>query len=157
MLFSPLDKSSKYTANTCGLTTPPCLTSLDTRYGSDQCLPHFICIVFPCANVSLGAQSTLIPFYELVSQIISCVVLDRMLLRHQKQSMHRWAMGYKVWRSLLQQNTMSSLKTNWLLSVVPRRGEMQDNMKCSSSTINRSFNKTLLVFVDIFRGNAHHT
>jgi len=38
----------------------------------------------PCSNVSLGAQNTLAPFFELVSQIISYVVLDRMLSRHLK-------------------------------------------------------------------------
>ena len=37
-----------------------------------------------CTNVSVGAQNTLAPFFELVSQIISCVVLDQMLSRHLK-------------------------------------------------------------------------
>ena len=37
-----------------------------------------------CTNVSVGAQKTLAPFFELVSQIISCVVLDQMLSRHLK-------------------------------------------------------------------------
>jgi len=37
-----------------------------------------------CTNVSVGAQNTLAPVFELDSQIILCVVLDRMLLRHLK-------------------------------------------------------------------------
>ena len=44
MLFSSLDKSSKQTANNYGLSTPPCLTPLDTWNGSEKRLPNFICI-----------------------------------------------------------------------------------------------------------------
>ena len=40
--------------------------------------------LFFCTNASVGAQNTLSPFFELVSQIILCVVLDRMLSRHLK-------------------------------------------------------------------------
>ena len=38
----------------------------------------------PCTNVSVGSQNTLAPFFELFSQIISCVVLGQMLSRHLK-------------------------------------------------------------------------
>ena len=41
----------KYTPNKYGLSTPPCLSPLDTWNGSDKCLAHFICFV--CTNVSL--------------------------------------------------------------------------------------------------------
>jgi len=40
-------------------------------------------------QVSVGTQNTLTPFFELVSQIVSCVVLNRMLSRHLKHSMRR--------------------------------------------------------------------
>jgi len=48
-----------------------------------------------------------------------------------------WPLGYEVWSSWLQQkctliSTMFSIKRSWL-SVVPRKREMLDNMKCSSS------------------------
>ena len=75
----------------------------------------------PCTNVSVAPQNTLTPFFELISQIISCVILDRMLSRHLKNSMHWWTMRYEVWSSLLQQkctlliNTMSSLKTKLIV------------------------------------------
>ena len=46
--------------------------------------PLYLHRLFFCTNVSVGAQNTLAHFFELVSQIISCVVLDRMLSRHLK-------------------------------------------------------------------------
>jgi len=59
MLFSSVDKSSKYTANNYGLNTPLCLIQLVILNRSDKYLPHFICIIIPCTNVSIATQSTL--------------------------------------------------------------------------------------------------
>jgi len=39
-----------------GLSTPPCLTPLDTWNGSEKCLPHFFCIV--CSSYQCFSRRT---------------------------------------------------------------------------------------------------
>ena len=88
MLLCSTDKSSKYTANKCGLNTPlsnPISNMKRFRQmGSDYLYALFV----PCTSVSVAAQNTLAHSSELISQIISCVILGRMLSRHLKNSMH---------------------------------------------------------------------
>jgi len=87
MLFSSMDKSSKYTANKYGLNTPPCLTQLmQHETVQKNACPMLFASFVPCTNVSVGAQNTLVPFFELISQIIHCIILDRMLSKDLKKS-----------------------------------------------------------------------
>jgi len=55
------------------------------QFRKNACLILFASF-FPCTNVSVGAQNILAPLFELVSQIISCTVLDQMLFEASKNT-----------------------------------------------------------------------
>jgi len=84
--------------------------------GTDKCFPRFICIV--CSMYQCSSSRTKhIGTFRWTNFSINFMcnrLLDRMLMRHLKISMHWWTMGYGVWSSLLQQkcsvvSTMASL------------------------------------------------
>jgi len=71
-------------------------------------------------NVSVGAQNTLAPFFEFISQIISCVVLDRMLSRHLKTQHAQMNHGLQSMRQFALTkctliSTMTSIKTKLIV------------------------------------------
>ena len=78
----------------------------EKRNVSDKCLPHFICIVsslYQCFSRCTKHIGTFL-WISFSNNVMCSSLLDRLLLRHPKNSMHWWAMGYKVCSSLLEQN-----------------------------------------------------
>ena len=134
MLFSSMVKSSKQIANKYGLSTPPCLTPLDTWNGSKKWLPHFICIIsYQCFSrrtkhfgtfhwISFSNNfmcSTRSNAFE-ASKNTACTDEPRVTTYEAdcfNKNVH-WSVLWPAW------------KPNWL-SVVQRKGEMLDKIKCS--------------------------
>jgi len=138
MLLSSLDKSFKWTANKYGLSAPPCLTPLDTWNGSEKCLPHFIyifCSLYQCFSrrtkqfgtflwISFSNNfmcSTRSNAFD-ASKNIACTD-EPWVTKYEAVCFNKNVQWLVLW---------PALKPNWL-SAVPRKGEMLDNMKCSSS------------------------
>ena len=131
MLFSSLNKSSKSTANKYGLSTPPCLTPLDTWNGSEKCLPHLICIncsLYQCFSRCTKHIGTLL--WISFSNNFMCSTRSNAFEASKNTACtdEPWVTKYEAdcfnknvhWSGL-----WPALKPNWL-SVVPKKGEIID-------------------------------
>ena len=117
--------------------TPPCLTPLDTWNGSDKWLPHFICIGCPLYQCFITRTKHIGTFLW--------ISFSNNFMSNTRWNVFEAAKTttctYEPWvtkydtvcfnKNIHWSVSWPALKPNWL-SVVPRNGEMLDNITCSS-------------------------